>query len=446
MKIEQGLYEILFYQTVPGMEADVAKSLDDAGASEIFLALSEFDLVAILYKNDLPLTFDHHTDVAQKVRDVQETLAFKWASTRPPYVPATNFPAAAFTFVKLNKAAVNRKGLEVEQQLIQLLEQRYLEVTRQDQLWFQVYGTLGWSELLLLWHGKSYQAIIQAVMEIRGLMLPPEYDLEKQPFIADTHTIPCAPLLYDEYADPFSAVSLKQIQGAVRPTIAISTHASAHIPVRKALQNVSPSLQLRTTLGYYDLYIELQQPDISVSELATLLRTIRQQNPGVLSTQITLRDPNDAPDETELPSALTSATKEQDTVIAESFAPRLESLIQVEKNQINILWNLAPHLAQMVTSYLAASGSEEMDGLVDDMRASLPNCVHQIPATRPKTKPRDVPKKFRPDGAICRRQPTPHAKSCDAAHETDARASAAFHSAACPPPNKCASHRALPKE
>lgn len=211
MKIEQGLYEILFYQTVPGMEADVAKSLDDAGASEIFLALSEFDLVAILYKNDLPLTFDHHTDVAQKVRDVQETLAFKWASTRPPYVPATNFPAAAFTFVKLNKAAVNRKGLEVEQQLIQLLEQRYLEVTRQDQLWFQVYGTLGWSELLLLWHGKSYQAIIQAVMEIRGLMLPPEYDLEKQPFIADTHTIPCAPLLYDEYADPFSAVSLERI-------------------------------------------------------------------------------------------------------------------------------------------------------------------------------------------------------------------------------------------
>lgn|GEM_PF-4935113 len=372
LKVESELFQVLLYQIVPGEEATLAKTVVNGvfgDQAQVFVALSEFDLVAIIPNPRLPLTFDHHCSVARQVRDVQETLAFRWTQAAE-FNSFFNYkgPAVALTFVKLNAAVINQRGLYVERDLLDYLKTQLPRLAKRGVAVYPL-GTLGWSEVLLIWHADSYKVITEEILHLRTAPLSDLPLTLNRPLITDTHTIPCAYLSGPaDFDRPYAANSLAQIQGVIHPTISIASNFGYHTAIIDALQKapINKSLQIEATFGYYDLSISPQTNDFSVSDLASLIGFIRDPNkcPGVLSTQIILAElPPGAPRVTPLKFDSTSLADN----IASYFPDVLERLVDVETKQANPFRRFAPNLTQIVTSFLSANASGEMDGLTDDL-------------------------------------------------------------------------------
>lgn len=220
---------ITLARVLPGREKAIAsmicKSFPD---SLVFKVFGEADFAIVQRFKDQPIPAklrDEYRD--EGVIDMQTVTCFSWDGLdMPSPMELAELPATAISFLKVNRVFMNQKGIRGEHLILQAIKS---QVDRSiENIHVNIFGTLGWFEMIFMIHGKRMSDVIELANVLRHTVIVTAQ--ETRPCFETTTTFPAVPCINGKIPPGINLGENVSIQTR------ISCHSWADPNVRSLLQ------------------------------------------------------------------------------------------------------------------------------------------------------------------------------------------------------------------
>ncbi len=384
------LLRIALCQTVSGTELDVKNAINDLGA-ECLVSFNEYDLIGLIPCSLKEVKEETWQPYEPFLREYDEVLCFSWEKLTKPLDSVVKAGAAiTISFLKIDEDLLRIFGVNIELEFVRWFN-KFLNRKNKDSIKATIYGTFGWTELVVIWATPTFEVVANELVNLRNLkakelslktkdITPSSLDLLNHSIITASHSLPCVRSGESVYDLP-EEVNKDAILNASIFVVAASNSDAKVAEFIRSHPQFSKEFHVLTSFGYYDLVVEPQSKTTTLSQIINLLSALRNLGPEtIFSTNVHIGSPiiaSTLPDSPGVVGNGSTGISKRDTTIkdAEALYEIVETLRNFEAEIGNPLLKFSSLLYKMLARYYTSSSINELRGLNQDLGVFLDEII-----------------------------------------------------------------------